>query len=132
MDDPLIPVGLGDDFGRRFDALNRQWLSITEWRPLTGALPRMNDAAWLVEFEKYKQIPEYQLQNMGTMSNLNSFTGGNGAIVNWAVSLDWSGRLVLLLNQKNPHRLDTQIAATWGPWGFRGHWLVDGTQRIGW
>ena len=40
-------------------------LSITEWRPLTGALPPMNDAAWLVEFEKYKQIPEYQLQNMG-------------------------------------------------------------------
>ncbi len=40
-------------------------LSITEWRPLTGALPPMNDAAWMVEFEKYKHIPEYQLQNMG-------------------------------------------------------------------
>jgi cytochrome c oxidase assembly protein subunit 15 len=40
-------------------------LSITEWRPLTGALPPMNDAVWLVEFEKYKQIPEYQIQNMG-------------------------------------------------------------------
>jgi cytochrome c oxidase assembly protein subunit 15 len=40
-------------------------LSITEWRPLTGALPPMSDAAWLIEFEKYKEIPEYQLQNMG-------------------------------------------------------------------
>ena len=40
-------------------------LSITEWQPLTGALPPMNEAAWLVEFEKYKQIPEYQLQNAG-------------------------------------------------------------------
>ncbi len=40
-------------------------LSITEWQPLTGALPPMNEAAWLVEFEKYKQIPEYQLQNVG-------------------------------------------------------------------
>ncbi|WP_323768994.1 heme A synthase [Antarctobacter sp.] len=40
-------------------------LSITEWRPLTGALPPMSAEAWGVEFEKYKQIPEYQLQNAG-------------------------------------------------------------------
>ncbi len=38
-------------------------LSITEWRPLTGALPPLNEAHWLSEFEKYKQIPEFQLQN---------------------------------------------------------------------
>lgn len=38
-------------------------LSITEWRPVTGALPPMNDVAWATEFEKYKQIPEFQLQN---------------------------------------------------------------------
>lgn len=40
-------------------------LSITEWRPVTGALPPMSEAAWVEEFEKYKQIPEYQLQNRG-------------------------------------------------------------------
>ena len=40
-------------------------LSITEWKPVTGALPPMNEAAWMVEFEKYKAIPEYQLQNKG-------------------------------------------------------------------
>lgn len=40
-------------------------LSITEWRPVTGALPPMNADAWAAEFEKYKQIPEYQLQNAG-------------------------------------------------------------------
>ncbi|MGL4320052.1 MAG: heme A synthase [Paracoccaceae bacterium] len=40
-------------------------LSITEWRPVTGALPPMNDAAWAEEFAKYQQIPEYQLQNKG-------------------------------------------------------------------
>lgn len=39
-------------------------LSITEWNPVTGALPPMNEAAWTAEFEKYQQIPEYQLQNM--------------------------------------------------------------------
>lgn len=40
-------------------------LSITEWRPLTGAIPPTSDAAWTAEFEKYQQIPEYQLQNKG-------------------------------------------------------------------
>ncbi|MCR9089667.1 MAG: COX15/CtaA family protein [Rhodobacteraceae bacterium] len=40
-------------------------LSITEWRPVTGALPPLSEMAWTEEFEKYKQIPEYQLQNAG-------------------------------------------------------------------
>ena len=38
-------------------------LSITEWRPLTGAMPPMNEADWQSEFEKYQQIPEFQVQN---------------------------------------------------------------------
>ena len=40
-------------------------LSITEWQPITGALPPMGVEAWEAEFEKYRQIPEYQLQNEG-------------------------------------------------------------------
>ena len=40
-------------------------LSITEWRPVTGALPPMSAEAWTEEFEKYRPIPEYQLQNKG-------------------------------------------------------------------
>ena len=40
-------------------------LSITEWKPVTGALPPMSEEVWIEEFEKYKQIPEYQLQNKG-------------------------------------------------------------------
>ena len=32
-------------------------LSITEWRPVTGALPPMSVEAWEAEFEKYRQIP---------------------------------------------------------------------------
>jgi len=38
-------------------------LSITEWKPLTGALPPMNDADWQSEFAKYQEIPEFQVQN---------------------------------------------------------------------
>lgn len=40
-------------------------LSITEWRPVTGAIPPLSDAAWLVEFEKYRQIDQYRLLNRG-------------------------------------------------------------------
>lgn len=38
-------------------------LSITEWKPITGAIPPLSDADWQSEFELYKQIPEFQLQN---------------------------------------------------------------------
>ena len=38
-------------------------LSITEWRPLTGALPPMTEGDWQAEFLKYQQSPEFLLQN---------------------------------------------------------------------
>lgn len=38
-------------------------LSITEWKPLTGALPPMNEAAWAAEFAKYQQIDQWRIQN---------------------------------------------------------------------
>lgn len=40
-------------------------LSITEWKPILGAIPPLTHADWLEAFEKYKQIPEYHLVNKG-------------------------------------------------------------------
>jgi heme a synthase len=40
-------------------------LSITEWKPIAGAIPPMNAADWQVVFEKYQLSPEYLLQNKG-------------------------------------------------------------------
>ncbi|WP_397544243.1 heme A synthase [Roseovarius salis] len=40
-------------------------LSITEWNVVSGAVPPMDAATWQEEFEKYKAIPEYRLQNRG-------------------------------------------------------------------
>lgn len=40
-------------------------LSITEWRPVTGAVPPLTQAGWAAEFEKYRRIPEYRLVNAG-------------------------------------------------------------------
>jgi cytochrome c oxidase assembly protein subunit 15 len=38
-------------------------LSITEWKPLLGAIPPLNADDWAIAFEKYKLIDEYQIQN---------------------------------------------------------------------
>jgi len=38
-------------------------LSITEWKPLLGAIPPLSDSDWHAAFEKYKQIPEFKLVN---------------------------------------------------------------------
>jgi len=39
--------------------LTRSGLSMTDWK-FTGEIPPMSDEAWLVEFEKHKQSPEYK------------------------------------------------------------------------
>jgi len=38
-------------------------LSITEWRPVTGVIPPLSTADWLLEFDKYRQIPQFLAQN---------------------------------------------------------------------
>ena len=35
-------------------------LSITEWKPLMGAIPPLNEAEWMQAFEKYKQIGQFK------------------------------------------------------------------------
>ena len=45
--------------------LTESGLSIVEWKPVTGTLPPLSEAAWQAEFEKYKAIPQYQQVNRG-------------------------------------------------------------------
>jgi cytochrome c oxidase assembly protein subunit 15 len=40
--------------------LTESGLSITEWKPITGALPPMNDIAWQAEFDKYKVTDQFK------------------------------------------------------------------------
>jgi len=40
-------------------------LSMTEWKPIMGAIPPLNEAQWQDAFEQYKQYPEYQQRNRG-------------------------------------------------------------------
>ena len=48
-------------------------LSITTWRPISGALPPMDDAAWSAEFSAYQASPEFLLQNKAM--TLEAFKG---------------------------------------------------------
>ncbi|HEY5237697.1 MAG TPA: COX15/CtaA family protein [Rhizomicrobium sp.] len=40
-------------------------LSITQWQPVTGVVPPMNETAWANEFAQYQHIPQYRLENRG-------------------------------------------------------------------
>ena len=45
--------------------LTHSGLSITEWKPISGVIPPLDQAHWLKEFQGYQQIPEYRLINHG-------------------------------------------------------------------
>src|ERR1700753_1157336 len=59
-------------------------LSITEWDPIMGAIPPLNDAQWADAFAKYQRIPQYIVENRGM--SLDGFKG----IFWW----EWSHRLL--------------------------------------
>src|SRR5665647_1112548 len=40
--------------------LTESGLSITEWNPITGALPPLNNVQWQVEFDKYKETDQFR------------------------------------------------------------------------
>ncbi|HJY22018.1 MAG TPA: COX15/CtaA family protein, partial [Hanamia sp.] len=40
--------------------LTESGLSITEWKPITGALPPLNTAQWQLEFDKYKNTDQFR------------------------------------------------------------------------
>ena len=45
--------------------LTESGLSITEWKPVTGAIPPLSDAQWAAEFDRYKHSSQYVLMNEG-------------------------------------------------------------------
>jgi cytochrome c oxidase assembly protein subunit 15 len=59
-------------------------LSITEWKPIMGALPPLNDAQWADAFARYQRIPQYIVQNHSM--SLEGFKG----IFWW----EWTHRLL--------------------------------------
>jgi cytochrome c oxidase assembly protein subunit 15 len=106
-------------------------LSITEWKPILGALPPMSDEAWRHSFELYKQIPQYQLVNPNM--TLDEFKG----IFWWEWAHRFLGRvvgaafaipfIVFLIRRDIPRRLVLRCAVMLGLGGLQGlvgWWMV--------
>lgn len=45
--------------------LTESGLSIVDWKPVTGVLPPMGEAAWQTEFTRYQESPQYTDVNRG-------------------------------------------------------------------
>jgi cytochrome c oxidase assembly protein subunit 15 len=56
----LVMVGIGG-----VTRLTESGLSITEWKPVTGAIPPLSEAQWRAEFDAYKNSSQYMLMNKG-------------------------------------------------------------------
>ena len=84
-------------------------LSITEWKPLSGALPPMTQADWEAEFALYQQIPQFT--EMNSWMELSDFK----QIYWW----EWGHR-----------QLGRAIGLVWAV-GFLGFW-ISGRMPTGW
>jgi len=90
-------------------------LSITEWRPVTGAVPPLSEIDWQAEFDRYKQIDQWRIHNqwmelsdfkaiywwewghrqLGRVMGLVWAIGFFGFLVARKIPPGWTGRLVL-------------------------------------
>lgn len=106
-------------------------LSITQWKPVTGALPPLSAADWQREFALYKQIPQYAQLNAGM--SLDSFK-----VIYW---WEWSHRLLgrvlglvffvpfvwFAIRRQLPRRLFVRLGGIFllgGLQGAVGWWMV--------
>ena len=64
--------------------LTESGLSITQWQPVMGVVPPINETQWQAEFEKYQVIPQYRELNRGM--SLDAFK----TIYWW----EWTHRLI--------------------------------------
>ncbi|MDK3018462.1 heme A synthase [Pseudodonghicola flavimaris] len=90
-------------------------LSITEWRPVTGAIPPLTEVEWQAEFDKYKQIDQWRIENqwmqlsdfksiywwewshrqLGRLIGLVWALGFFGFLIARRIPAGWTGRLIL-------------------------------------
>lgn len=106
-------------------------LSITEWRPVTGALPPMSEAHWQSEFEKYQAIDEFQVQNawmeLADFKRIYWWEWGHrqlGRVIGlvWALGFGW-----FALRRQIPagwHGRLLLLGALGGAQGAIGWWMV--------
>ena len=90
-------------------------LSITEWKPITGALPPISAQAWAEEFAKYQASPQYQILNngmsLGEFQFIYWWEWGHRQLGRFIGLIYLAGFLVVALRRLLPAR---QIATLFG------------------
>ncbi len=122
--------------------LTESGLSITEWKPLSGAIPPLSDAAWQMAFLKYQASPQYHAINQGM--TLGAFK----AIFFWEYAHRLLGRIIglvfalplvwFLMKRHIPKRLTGRLVVILVLGGMQGAvgWLmvssglVDGRDKV--
>jgi len=106
-------------------------LSITQWKPISGVLPPMSDAAWQAEFRGYQQIPQYQLVNRGmTLAAFKSIYWWEWThrLIGRLLGVVFAGPFIAFLALRMmPQRLVWRSLALFflgGLQGFVGWWMV--------
>ena len=85
--------------------LTESGLSITEWKPILGTFPPMNEPAWLAAFDQYKQIGQFKYYNFDfTLSDFKFIFFWEWFHRVWARLLAWCFYLALYisLEKRNP------------------------------
>jgi heme a synthase len=106
-------------------------LSITEWRPVTGALPPGDEAEWEAEFAKYREIPQHQLLNrdmsLAEFKSIYWWEWGHRQLGR-AIGVVWAlGFLWFLLRRRIPAGWTPRLlalGALGGLQGVIGWWMV--------
>ncbi|MCV2890077.1 heme A synthase [Ruegeria aquimaris] len=106
-------------------------LSITEWRPVTGALPPMSEAEWQAEFDKYKQIDQWRLQNqwmeLGDFKSIYWWEWGHrqlGRVIGLVWALGYAGFLIARKIPAGWHGRLLLPGVLGGIQGAIGWWMV--------
>ncbi len=83
-------------------------LSITEWKPISGALPPLSAEAWASEFAKYRESPQYRLLNagmsLGEFQFIYWWEWGHRQLGRFIGLVYLAGFLVVLLRRSLPWR----------------------------
>ncbi len=103
-------------------------LSITEWNPIMGALPPLNDAHWQSEFAKYQASPQGQILNadmtLDEFKTIYWWEWGH-RFLGRIIGLVWAGGFAWLA-------LTRRLPTGWAPKGWALGVLIGLQGLIGW
>ena len=109
--------------------LTRSGLSMTDWK-LQGSLPPMNKEEWMVEFDRYKQFPEWQQRKNMTLDEFKFifFWEYGHRMMGRSLGIAFSAPLAYFyMKGMIPKHLNPRMAllfALGGGQGLIGWWMV--------